>query len=65
MYDWVVTTNLKKKMHMMTYIQTQTLLMYRQTIVDVKKCKAVKERKQFSGCGQLPRLGCLPRSAFV
>ena len=23
------------KMHMMTYIQTQTLLMYRQTIVDV------------------------------
>ena len=37
-------------MQMMTYIQTQTLLMYRQTIVNVKqKCKAVKERKQICG----------------
>ena len=35
------------KMQMITYIQTHTLLMYKQTIVDVKqKCKAVKERKQ-------------------
>ena len=37
-------------MYMMTYIQTQTLLMYRQTIENVKqKCKAVKERKQICG----------------
>ena len=34
-------------MQMTTYIQTQTLLMYRQTIENVKqKFKAVKERKQ-------------------
>ena len=42
MYDWVITTNLKK-MHMMTYIQTQTLLMYRQTKIDIKQKKNVKQ----------------------
>ena len=35
------------KIQMMTYIQTHTLPMYRQTIVNVKqKCKAVRERKK-------------------
>ena len=37
-------------MQMTTYIQTQTLLMYRQTIENLKqKFKAVKERKQICG----------------
>ena len=40
----------KSTMQMMTYIQTQTLFMYRQTIENVKqKFKAVKERKQICG----------------
>ena len=37
-------------MQMTTYIQTQTLLMYRPTIENLKqKFKAVKERKQICG----------------
>ena len=43
-----------------TYVQTN-----KNRCNTKKKYKAVKERKQFSDCGQLPRLGCLPRSAFV
>ena len=50
------------KMQMMTYIQTHTLPMYKQTTVNVKqKCKAVRERKNKSVLWPVATLGFPPK----
>ena len=50
------------KMQRMTYIQTHTLPMYRQTTVNVKqKCKTVRERKNKSVLWPVAMLGLPPK----